>query len=383
VKNEAVALIETVEEETTEDTRAETDKVDDSNETTEATEATTVTVATGIVQNVKILTSPLEPNATDAGNLVAVETVDEAMTVVAVETTEDTRAETDKVDDSNETTEATEATTVTVATGIVQNVKILTSPLEPNATDAGNLVAVEAVDEAMTVEAVETTVVTGAVVVEKSTMTTIGIVQSAKIRTSHSDPNATDAVSLVAVEAVGEAMTAEVVVTTVAEATEAETVEDIRAATDKVEGSIETTETTEAATKTDVMATGIVQSVKIQTSHSEPNATDAAHHVEVAEAVAVDLVSTLEIDHNEATLEDDLPEEIQETDHHEEKATDHQEGTVETDVRNVGIKTADHTIKIVHEATSVNQNANPESHAHFANPEETAPAMPTTDLRNH
>jgi hypothetical protein len=228
-------------------------------------------------------------------------------------------------------------------------------------------------------------VVTGAVVVEKSTMTTIGIVQSAKIRTSHSDPNATDAVSLVAVEAVGEAMTAEVVVTTVAEATEAETVEDIRAATDKVEGSIETTETTEAATKTDVMATGIVQSVKIQTSHSEPNATDAAHHVAVAvaEAVAVDLVSTLEIDHNEATLEDDLPEEIQETDHHEEKATDHQEGTVETDVRNVGIKTADHTIKIVHEATSVNQNANPESHAHFANPEETAPAMPTTDLRNH
>jgi hypothetical protein len=384
VKNEAVALIETVEEETTGDTRAETDKVDDSNETTEAT---TVTVATGIVQNVKILTSPLEPNATDAGNLVAVETVDEAMTVVAVETTEDTRAETDKVDDSNETTEATEATTVTVATGIVQNVKILTSPLEPNATDAGNLVAVEAVDEAMTVEAVETTVVTGAVVVEKSTMTTIGIVQSAKIRTSHSDPNATDAVSLVAVEAVGEAMTAEVVVTTVAEATEAETVEDIRAATDKVEGSIETTETTEAATKTDVMATGIVQSVKIQTSHSEPNATDAAHHVAVAvavaEAVAVDLVSTLEIDHNEATLEDDLPEEIQETDHHEEKATDHQEGTVETDVRNVGIKTADHTIKIVHEATSVNQNANPESHAHFANPEETAPAMPTTDLRNH
>ena len=342
-------------------------------------------MATGIVQNVKILTSPLEPNATDAGNLVAVETVDEAMTVVAVETTEDTRAETDKADDSNETTEATEATTVTVATGIVQNVKIQTSHSEPNATDAVNLAveAVEAEDETMTVEAVETTVVTGADVVEKSTMTTIGIVQSAKIRTSHSDPNATDAVSLVAVEAVGEAMTAEVVVTTVAEATEAETVEDIRAATDKVEGSIETTEATEAATKTDVMATGIVQSVKIQTSHSEPNATDAAHHVAVAVAVAVDLVSTLEIDHNEATLEDDLPEEIQETDHHEEKATDHQEGTVETDVRNVGIKTADHTIKIVHEATSVNQNANPESHAHFANPEETAPAMPTTDLRNH
>jgi len=239
----------------------------------------------------------------------------------------------------------------------------------------------------MTVVAVETTVVTEVAVVEKSTMTTIGIVQSVKIQTSHSEQNATDAENLavVAVEAVDEAMTAEVVVTTVAEETEAETVEDIRAATDKVEGSIETTEATEAETKTDVMATGIVQSVKIQISHSEPNATDAAHHVAVAVAVAVavDLVDTPEIDLKEATLEDDLPEEILESDHQEEKAIDHQEGTVETDVMNVGIKTADHTIKIVLEATSVNQNANLESHAHFANPEETVPAMPITDLRNH
>jgi hypothetical protein len=308
---------------------------------------------------------------------------------VAVETTVDTRAETDKVDDSIETTGATEATTVTVAIGIVQSVKIQTSHSEPNATDAGNLavVAVEDEGETMTVVAVETTVVTEVAVVEKSTMTTIGIVQSVKIQTSHSEPNATDAgnLAVVAVEAVDEAMTAEVVVTTVAEETEAETVEDIRAATDKVEGSIETTEATEAETKTDVMATGIVQSVKIQTSHSEPNATDAAHHVAVAVAVAVavDLVDTPEIDLKEATLEDDLPEEILESDHQEEKAIDHQEGTVETDVMNVGIKTADHTIKIVLEATSVNQNANLESHAHFANPEETVPAMPITDLRNH
>ena len=305
------------------------------------------------------------------------------------ETTEATRVETDKVDDSIETTEATEATTVTVATGIVQSVKIQTSHSEPNATDAGNLVAVEDEGETMTVVAVETTVVTEVAVVEKSTMTTIGIVQSVKIQTSHSEQNATDAgnLAVVAVEAVDEVMTAEVVVTTVAEATEAETVEDIRVATDKVEGSIETTEATEAATKTDVMATGIVQSVKIQISHSEPNATDAAHHVAVAvavaEAVAVDLVDTPEIDLKEATLEDDLPEEILESDHQEEKAIDHQEGTVETDVMNVGIKTADHTIKIVLEATSVNQNANLESHAHFANPEETVPAMPITDLRNH
>jgi hypothetical protein len=247
--------------------------------------------------------------------------------------------------------------------------------------------AVEAVGETMTVVAVETTVVTEVAVVEKSTMTTIGIVQSVKIQTSHSEPNATDAgnLAVVAVEAVDEAMTVEVVETTVAEETEAETVEDIRAATDKVEGSIETTEATEAETKTDVMATGIVQSVKIQISHSEPNATDAAHHVAVAEAVAVavDPVGTPEIDLKEATLEDDLPEEILESDHQEEKAIDHQEGTVETDVMNVGIKTADHTIKIVLEATSVNQNANLESHAHFANPEETVPAMPITDLRNH
>ena len=239
----------------------------------------------------------------------------------------------------------------------------------------------------MTVVAVETTVVTEVAVVEKSTMTTIGIVQSVKIQTSHSEPNATDAgnLAVVAVEAVDEAMTVEMVETTVAEETEAETVEDIRVATDKVEGSIETTEATEAATKTDVMATGIVQSVKIQISHSEPNATDAAHHVAVAGAVAVavDPVGTPEIDLKEATLEDDLPEEILESDHQEEKAIDHQEGTVETDVMNVGIKTADHTIKIVLEATSVNQNANLESHAHFANPEETVPAMPITDLRNH
>ena len=325
-----MALIETAEEETTEATRAETDKVDDSIETTEATEATTVTVATGIVQSAKIQTSHSEPNATDAGNLAAVEDEGETMTVVAVETTVDTKAETDKVDDSIETTGATEETTVTVAIGIVQSVKIQTSHSEQNATDAENL-------------------------------------------------------AVVAVEAVDEAMTAEVVVTTVAEETEAETVEDIRAATDKVEGSIETTEATEAATKTDVMATGIVQSVKIQISHSEPNATDAAHHVAVAVAVAVavDLVDTPEIDLKEATLEDDLPEEILESDHQEEKAIDHQEGTVETDVMNVGIKTADHTIKIVLEATSVNQNANLESHAHFANPEETVPAMPITDLRNH
>jgi hypothetical protein len=313
----------------------------------------------------------------------------ETMTVVAVETTEDTRAETDKVDDSIETTEATEETTVTVAIGIVQSVKIQTSHSEPNATDAGNLavVAVEDEGETMTVVAVETTVVTEVAVVEKSTMTTIGIVQSVKIQTSHSEPNATDAgnLAVVAVEAVDEAMTVEMVETTVAEETEAETVEDIRVATDKVEGSIETTEATEAATKTDVMATGIVQSVKIQISHSEPNATDAAHHVAVAVAVAVavDLVDTPEIDLKEATLEDDLPEEILESDHQEEKAIDHQEGTVETDVMNVGIKTADHTIKIVLEATSVNQNANLESHAHFANPEETVPAMPITDLRNH
>ena len=384
-----MALIETAEEETTEATRAETDKVDDSIETTEATEATTVTVATGIVQSAKIQTSHSEPNATDAGNLAAVEDEGETMTVVAVETTVDTRAETDKVDDSIETTGATEATTVTVAIGIVQSVKIQTSHSEPNATDAGNLavVAVEDEGETMTVVAVETTVVTEVAVVEKSTMTTIGIVQSVKIQTSHSEPNATDAgnLAVVAVEAVDEAMTVEMVETTVAEETEAETVEDIRVATDKVEGSIETTEATEAATKTDVMATGIVQSVKIQISHSEPNATDAAHHVAVAVAVAVavDLVDTPEIDLKEATLEDDLPEEILESDHQEEKAIDHQEGTVETDVMNVGIKTADHTIKIVLEATSVNQNANLESHAHFANPEETVPAMPITDLRNH
>ncbi len=130
-----------------------------------------------------------------------------------------------------------------------------------------------------------------------------------------------------------------------------------------------------------MMATGIVQSAKIQTSHSEPNATVAVHH-EVEEGAA-ELVETPEIDLGETILEVDLPEEIQESAHHEEKVNDLQEGTVETDVMNVGIKAVDHTIKLVLEATSVNQNANPESHAHFVNPEEKVPAMPTTDLRNH
>ena len=381
---------ETIVEATTEDSRTETDKADDSIETTGATEATTVTVATGIVRSVKIQTSHSEPNATDAGNLVAVavEAVDETMTVVVVETTVDTRAETDKADDSIETTGATEATTVTVATGIVQSVKIQTSHSVPNATVAGNLaaVAVEAVDEATTVEVVETTVVTEVDEVAKSTTTTIGIAQSAKIQTSHSEPNATDAANhaAVAAEAVDEAMTVEVAGMTVAEATEAET-EDIRAETDKAEDSIVTIEATGAATKTDVMATGIARSVKIQTSHSEPNATDAAHLVAVAAAVAatVDPAGTPETDRNEATPEGDHHEEILESDHHGEKAIDHQEGTAETDEMNVGIKTVGHTIKIVLEATSVNQNANPENHAHFASPEETAPAMPITDLRNH
>ena len=374
MKSETVALIETVvetnEEVTTEDTRTETDKVGDSIVTTVATEATTVTAATGIVQSVKIQTSHSVPNAIGAESLAAVEAVDETMTAEAAETTEDTRAETDKVDDS---IGATETTTVTVATGIVQSVKIQTSHSEPNVTDAVNLVAAEAEDETMTVEEAGTTVAIEVDEVVRSTMTTIGIVQSVKIQTSHSEPNAIGVVSLAAVEAVAE--------TIVAEATEAGTVEDIRTASDKVEDLIETTEATEAVTKIDAMATGIVQSVKIQTSHSEPNATDVVHH-EVEEG-AVELVETPAIALGDTTLEDDLPVEIQESAHHEEKASDHQEGTVETDVLNVSTKAVVHTTKIVLKATSVNQYAKPENHAHFANPEETDLAMPTTDLRNH
>ena len=159
MKNEAVALIETVEEETTGDTRAETDKVDDSNETTEATEATTVTVATGIVQNVKIQTSHSEPNATDAVNPEEVaEAVVEAMTEEVAETTEVevvtavTRVETDKVDASREA-EAVVTKTVGMAIGTVPNVKTQISHSEPNATDAVHLAEAEA---AGTVDLVET-----------------------------------------------------------------------------------------------------------------------------------------------------------------------------------------------------------------------------------
>ena len=202
----------------TEDTKAETDRVGASNGTT-VVAVTTVAVVTGIVQNVKIQTSHSEPNATDAVNPKdTVEAVGEAMTAEADETTVGTKVETDKAVALNETTEVA-VTTVAVATGIVQNVKIQTSHSEPNATDAVNPKdTVEAVGEAMTVEADETTVeadettgVTEADAVEKSTTITTGIVQNARTQISHSGTNATDAENLAVVaEAVVEAMTAEV-----------------------------------------------------------------------------------------------------------------------------------------------------------------------------
>ncbi|MDB2570596.1 hypothetical protein N9X79_00360 [Euryarchaeota archaeon] len=129
--------------------------------------------------------------------------------------TEDTKAETDRVGASNGTT-VVAVTTVAVATGIVQNVKIQTSHSEPNATDAVN-------------------------------------------------PKDT-------VEAVGEAMTAEADETTVGTKVE-------------IDKAVALNETTEVAVTTVAVATGIVQNVKIQTSHSEPNATDAVNPKDTVEAV--------------------------------------------------------------------------------------------------
>ena len=114
----------------------------------------------------------------------------------------------------------------------------------------------------------------GTTVVAVTTVAVVtGIVQNVKIQTSHSEPNATDAVNPKdTVEAVGEAMTAEADETTVGTKVE----------TDKA---VALNETTEVAVTTVAVATGIVQNVKIQTSHSEPNATDAVNPKDTVEAV--------------------------------------------------------------------------------------------------
>ena len=206
---------------TIEDSKTETGKVDGSRETT------TAAVAIGIARNVKTTISRSEQNAIDAANR-------EVVLAEAEVTTEAIRVVTDKADgmrgtttaEGVVTTEAVEIETVVVAkfstitTGIVRNVKTIISHSEQNATgveshvveavhetktvEAPNEVTKTATDEAMTVATRTATDEADASNVEVAEMKSeemgIGTVRSVKTTTSHSEPNATDAVLLVVEE---------------------------------------------------------------------------------------------------------------------------------------------------------------------------------------
>lgn len=289
--------------------------------------------------------------------------------------TEDTKAETDRVGASNGTT-VVAVTTVAVVTGIVQNVKIQTSHSEPNATDAVNPKdTVEAVDEAMTVEADETTGVTEADAVEKSTTITTGIVQNARTQISHSGTNATDAENLAVVaEAVVEAMTAEVAGTIEVGAVTAVT----KVETDKVDA---LREEEAVVTKTVAKAIGTVPNVRILISPSEQNATDAVHHV--VEAEGVDLAETLENERLNAIPMIDLPEESFQNDLREERVIDLHAEMDATAAMNEELRIEVRTIKVALEAMIDQQNANHVNLEPSENHKETVRVMPTTDLLNH
>ena len=146
----------------------------------------------------------------------------------------------------------------------------------------------------------------GTTVVAVTTVAVVtGIVQNVKIQTSHSEPNATDAVNPKdTVEAVGEAMTAEADETTVGTKVE-------------IDKAVALNETTEVAVTTVAVATGIVQNVKIQTSHSEPNATDAVNPKDTAEAVG----EAMTVEADETTVEADETTGVTEADAVEKSTT--------------------------------------------------------------
>ena len=289
--------------------------------------------------------------------------------------TEDTKAETDRVGASNGTTVAA-VTTVAVATGIVQNARTQISHSEPNATDAVNPKdTVETVNEAMTVEADETTGVTEADAVEKSTTITTGIVQHARTQISQSGTNATDAENLVLVaEAVVEALTAEVAGTIEVGAVTAVT----KAETDKVDA---LREEEAVVTKTVAMAIGTVPNVRILILPSEQNATNAVHHV--VEAEGVDLAETLENERLNAIPMIDLLEESFQNDPREERVIDLHAEMDATAAMNEELRIEIRTIKVALEAMIDLLNANHVNLEPSESHEETVRAMPTIDLLNH
>ena len=190
------------------------------------------------------------------------------------------KTETSKVDALNETTEVA-VTTAAVAIGNVQNVKIQTSHSVPNATDAVNPKdTVEVVDEATTVE---------------GDAMTVGI----KTETDKADASneTTEVAVTTAAVAIGNVQNVKIQTShSVLNATDAVNPKDTAEVVDEattVEGdamtveAVETTEVTEAdaVEKSTPITTGNVRNVKTQTLHSEPNATGAVNLAEVAEVV--------------------------------------------------------------------------------------------------
>ena len=142
-------------------------------------------------------------------------------------------------------------------------------------------------------------------------------------------------------------------------------------------------EMTEVAVTTAAVAIGNVQNVKIQTSHSEPNATDAVHLAEAEAAGTVDLVETLEIDHHNAIRVTVLLEENFQNDHREERVTDLHAEMDATVAMSEEVRTEVRTIKVALEAMTVLRSANHVNLEPLENLEETARAMPITGLLNH
>ena len=296
--------------------------------------------------------------------------------------TEDTKAETDRVGASNGTT-VVAVTTVAVVTGIVQNVKIQTSHSEPNATDAVNPKdTVEAVDEATTVEADETTVEAD----ETTGVTEADAVEKSTTITTGIVQNARTQISHSGTNAT-DAENLVLVAEAVVEAMTAEVAGTIevgavtavtKAETDKVDA---LREEEAVVTKTVAMAIGTVPNVRILILPSEQNATDAVHHV--VEAEGVDLAETLEIERLNAIPMIDLLEESFQNDPREERVIDLHAEMDATAAMNEELRIEIRTIKVALEAMIDLLNANHVNLEPSESHEETVRAMPTIDLLNH
>ena len=303
---------------TTEDTKVKTDKVDALNETTVG--KTTATAVIGIVQNVRIIISHSELNAIAVERLEAL--AEDAVldkTTVEVET-KDIKAETDKVDALRETTVG-KTTTATAEIGIVQNVRIIISHSELNATAVEKPVVlvedavldkttaeVEAKDtraETVKVDALrETTEV-------KTTATAeIGIVQNVEIIISHSVLNVIHVDFREVVETID-----------VAEMT------DVAETTDTVEMTDVAEMIAVEKQKYTPITIGIVQNVKIQTLHSAKNVI-AAKHLDQAAVVGAVAVANVE------TMVDDHLAEIAAEDHHNAMTEEHLDAMMAEDHHN-------------------------------------------------